>query len=183
MKPGAEPESEEDTGADGPYTPRETVYVKRELPVAADEDDGTMMTLSQLEFGQALLGKGGVASLSSQLRPKAAALWQARRYTHSALSVQYHSHQNPSAILVVDLTKLSHYRILVGSGESMGGAHRSATNDAESRAVQSFMETVFDFHTELGEAIAAGECEDAGIQHEPFVQQFKLSSIWEQHSN
>ena len=48
---------------------------------AAVETDPACMTLGELEFGEALVGLGGVVSLSSRLRPKAAALWQARRRT------------------------------------------------------------------------------------------------------
>ena len=59
----------------------------------------------------------------------------------------------------------------------------SGTDDKEARAVLSFMETVLDFHAELTEAVAAGEAGDAEIQEDPFVQQFKLSSIWQQHSS
>ena len=108
----------------------------------AEIDDGSFRTLSELEFGEALLGKGGVASLSSQLKPKAAALWQARR-----------------------------------SGDSSGN------HQAETRAVRNFMCTVMEFHAELGTAMEPGECGDAEVQKDPFVQQFKLSSIWEQHGN
>ena len=133
---GSETELELDAPIDTPYTPRETVYDVDEQAVGSEMDDASFMTLSELEFGQALLGQGGVASLSSQLKPKAAALWQARRSGHS---------------------------------------------DAESRAVRNFMCTVMEFHAKLGMAIAAGECGNTEVQEDPFVQQFKLSSIWEQY--
>ena len=78
---GSEPEP--DAAVDTPYTPRETVYGVDEQAAGSEMVDPSFMTLSELEFGQALLGQGGVASLSSQLKPKAAALWQARRSGHS----------------------------------------------------------------------------------------------------
>eukprot|EP01043_Picozoa_sp_COSAG02_P069253 COSAG02_NODE_11795_length_1653_cov_1.476190_2_plen_162_part_00 len=137
---GSMPEPE--AAVDAPYTPRETICEDDEQAAEAHNDDGSFMTLSELEFGQALLGKGGVASLSSQLKPKAVALWQARRSGHS-----------------------------------------NGTTGTESLAVRNFMCTILEFHAELGTAIAAGECGDAEVQEDPFVQQFKLSSIWEQHGN